>query len=79
MDFLQTSVCLLVLFFINLKVNYGEIRLFPAIIFIVAFYIERITLGKIIAKFYYSCYTIIEKLNSKLRGKIKNDKTNKND
>ena len=76
-DFIQTSISIVLVFYINLKVNYGEVRLFPIIITMTSFSIERITLGKFIAKLYISCYNKLQKLNNKLWGKIKHGKTNK--
>ena len=79
LDFCQTALSILIAFLINLKLNYGEIIFFPVLIVLVSFIIERLTLGKIIAKFIFSCYNVIIKLNKKLWGKINNGKTNKAD
>ena len=76
-DFIQTSISLLYLFMVNLKYNYGSIRLFPILIFFLSFSIERLTIGKIVAKFYLSCYNLLTKFNKRLWSKIKNGKTNK--
>lgn len=78
-DFIQTIICCLILFFVNLKYNYGLFRLFPIIIFLIFFTLERFTLGKIIAKFYNLCYNLLTKLFKKVTKKFKHDKTNKND
>ena len=75
LDFLGTSLSLAILFFVNLNVNYGLIRLYPAIIFLLSFSIERFTLGKIVAKFYLSCYNTFIKFIDKL--KKKKNETNK--
>ena len=77
LDIIEISICLFLIFICNLKFNYGLIRLFPILIFTLSFSIERITLGKIIAKFYLSCYNMFNKINKRLWGKLKNDKTNK--
>lgn len=76
LDVLQTSLALALLFLTNLHTNYGQIRLFPAIIFLLAFSLERQTLGKLIAKLYNSCYNLLKQLNKRIWRK-KNDKTNK--
>ena len=76
-DFIQTCVCLFIIFIVNVKVNYGIIRLFPYLLFLTSFFIERITIGKVIAKFYLKCYNLLTKLNSKLWSKLKNGKSNK--
>lgn len=79
LDFLQTSLCLFLLFLVNLKVNFGQIRLFPAVLVLICFTIHRLTLGKIIAKLYISCYNKLQKLISLPWRKNKDAKTNKND
>ena len=79
LDILETSVVLSVVFIVNLNFNYGQIRLFPILIFLIFFVIERYTIGKIIAKIYISCYNLLTKLNKKIWSKLKHDKTNKTD
>ena len=76
-DFIQTLICLIIIFFTNLKVNFGEIRLFPYLLFLTSFYLERISIGKVIAKIYLKCYNLLTKLNFKLWSKLKNGKNNK--
>lgn len=76
-DFIQTSICLIILFFVNLQINFGEIRIFPFLLFLTAFYLERISVGKVIAKIYLKCYNLLTKLNFKLWSKFKNGKNNK--
>lgn len=78
-DIIQTSFIIFVEFIINLKYNYGQIRLFPIFIFLIFFTIERLTLGKIVAKFYSSCYNNLIKLICKMWRKKQNDKTNEID
>ena len=79
LDIIETSVVLSVVFIVNLNFNYGQIRLFPILIFLIFFVIERYTIGKIIAKIYISCYNLLTKLNKKIWSKLKHDKTNKTD
>lgn len=78
LDFIATSLCLVLVFGVNVYFNYGSIRLFPFSIFFGAFCLERFTLGKIIAKIYSVCYNLLTKLNKKIWRKIENAKTNKN-
>ena len=78
-DFIQTFISLVLLFFANLKYNYGLFRLFPIIIFLFAFAIERFTLGKIIAKFYHVCYNSLTKFLQKITNRIKRDEKHKDD
>ena len=75
-DILQTSIILFILFIFNLNYNFGLIRFFPILIFILVFYLERYTFGKLFAKLYLSCYNLIIKLNNKFWRK-KHDKANK--
>lgn len=78
-DFIQTIICIFLLFFVNLSFNYGTFRLFSLLLFLLAFSIERFSLGKIIAKFYLVCYTFINKIFQKVAKKFNRDKTNKDD
>lgn len=78
-DFVQTSISLFLLFFVNLNYNYGLFRVFPIIIFLIAFAIERFTLGKIIAKFYHVCYNSFTKFLQKITKRLKRDKKHKDD
>lgn len=67
-------------FFVMLLVSntfsYGEVRLFIPICFLSAFTLERISIGKIVAKTYLWCYTkfrnfckLIQKTREKQNGK----------
>lgn len=76
MDIIQTLFVLLILFISNLNYNYGKIRLFTYIIFIISFTLYRISVGKLVAKGYKVCYNFINKLFKRV--KSTNDKTNKN-
>lgn len=76
-DFFQTLTCLSMLFLVNLKINYGEIRFFPYLLFLISFTLERITIGKLIAKIYLRCYNLLTKLKYELWSKLKNGKNNK--
>jgi len=77
-DLIQTSLSLGIIFYVNLKYNYGLFRLYPYIIYGVAFAIERFTLGKVIAKIYLVCYNFFVKIKNKLWRKSKNAQTDKN-
>ena len=74
-DIIETCCCLYLIFIFNLKLNYGVLRLFPAIIFMTSFSLERLTIGKIVAKFYICCYNLLEKLKKR---KPNTNETNKN-
>ena len=55
-DFIQTTIALVITFYSNLVFHYGQIRIIIFVIICIAFYIERLTIGKIVAKFYFKCY-----------------------
>ena len=74
LDFIETILILFIVFISNLYFNYGCIRLYPILVFVISFWIERITIGKIVAKFYLKCYSLLIKLRNKIWRK--NDKTN---
>lgn len=79
LDFIETFFILCIFFKVNLQFNYGVFRFFPIIIFLLSFTIERFTIGKLVAKFYLSCYNCLTKLNKLLWRKLKNGKTKKTD
>lgn len=66
LEFLTTFFSFLVLFFVNQKLNYGQMRIYVFIFFVASLLIERITLGKVIAKTQNWCYTQFRKLVNKL-------------
>ena len=78
LDFFATSLCLTIIFFVNLKLNCGLVRVFPFLCFMLSFCIERFTIGKLIAKIYLSCYNFLTKLNKRI-WRRKSAKANKND
>lgn len=78
LDFIQTTICLSLIFIVNVKFNYGDLRLFPVICFLLSFTIERFTIGKLIAKIYLTCYNFLTKLNKRIWRKKKDAKANKN-
>ncbi len=78
LDFVATSLCVILVFVVNVCFNYGSVRLFPFAVFFAFFCLERFTLGKIIAKIYCVCYNHLTKLKKKIWRKIENAKTNKN-
>ena len=76
-----TICCFFILFLINLKLNYGVFRIYIFIVFFLSVFVERITLGKLIAKTQNWCYNVFrkfvnftkEKLNGKRKEKTKNN------
>lgn len=71
LDIIQTALCMALIYVVNIKFNYGELRLFPFVCFLMAFSLERFTIGKLIAKIYLSCYNFFTKLVKKLWSKKK--------
>lgn len=71
LDFVSTIINALVLFVVNLYFNYGEIRLFAIAIFELGFTIQRLTLGKIFAKFFILLYNLVLKILKKLKNLFK--------
>ena len=68
---ISTILCFFVLFFVNSKINYGQMRLYILVFFVLSIFLERISVGKIIAKTYNWCYTQFEKVINTLT-KVKN-------
>lgn len=55
-DFAAT-ICVFAIFFVTIfKLDYGNIRFYHVLIFFVFLVLQRITLGKLIAKFIQVCY-----------------------
>ena len=62
----------------NLLVNYGDLRFFPFLAFWGAFVLQRLTIGKILAKFMEKCYNFLRKLLKTIFEKLKWKKKEKN-
>ena len=52
----------LILFFVNLKTNYGQFRVYIFVVFFLFLSIQRITVGKLIAKSKIWCYNTFKKI-----------------
>lgn len=65
-DFFALGMCCLVFFLINLKILFGEIRLYAIMLFFSFLIIERISIGKLLEKFFYMCYNALVKLIKRL-------------
>lgn len=59
--FLCTILSASLLFYTNLKINYGKARLYVLVIFFLAYIIERITIGKLWTKLIEKCYNVSER------------------
>ncbi len=76
---LATISSFLILFFVNLNTNYGQFRIYVLVVFLLFLFLQRLTLGKLIAKTNVWCYTNFRKLTNlltkvKLNGKQKKQK-----
>ena len=75
-QFFATTLSAIILLLINTKQNFGQLRLYVFVFFILFLILERITLGKLIAKSMNVCYTFFRKVINKLL-KVKLWKKNK--
>lgn len=72
--FFSTLLSFFTLFMLNLKINYGQFRVFIFIVFFLFLFLERISLGKVIAKTQIWCYTTFTKVVNKIKNIGKNGK-----
>ena len=70
-NFLATSVILIIFYLVVLSKNYGEMRWFCFLAAFLAIVIQRITFGKIIAKFYDLWYNAFEKIKQRINKRQK--------
>ena len=71
--FFSTFLAFLLCFFLNLKTNYGEFRIFPIFAFSLAFAIERFFAQNFLAKPFAKCYNKIKgKFDERRARKAKN-------
>ena len=75
-----TVASALLLYFVNLKVNFGRFRFYILVLFTLALIVERFTIGKLWTKLLEKCYNKLVKLktwlNGKLNGRKKQEKQN---
>ena len=74
---IATVICFLVLFLINLKTNFGQFRVYIFVVFFLSLFLQRITLGKIIAKTQNICYNTFKKFTKALTKVLDKWKTKK--
>ena len=80
LDVVATVVCCLVFLFAILNFNFGEMRLYLILAFILGLLLQRFSLGYIIAKFFVWWYNVLKKVVSKInygKPKKKQEKVNK--
>lgn len=61
LDFLATLVVGAIFFLLILKINYGEIRLWQILFFVASLMLERVSVGKLVAKGLSLCYNFFSK------------------
>lgn len=76
--FISTILSGIILFFVNLNLNYGEFRIFVLIEFLFFLLLEMFTIGKLWTKTIDKCYNQIEKFRAKLTKGKKWKKNKKN-
>ncbi len=76
---IATILCFFILFLVNLKTNYGQFRLYIFLVYFLFIFVERITIGKVIAKTNIWCYNTFKKfINIITKGKKWKKKTKEN-
>ena len=66
LDILSILIICGVLFFINLKINFGQFRFYVPLAFFTGLILERYTLGLFVAKICSWCYTKFRNLIAKI-------------
>lgn len=61
LDFVATIFVGAIFFLLILKINYGEIRLWQILFFVASLVLERVTIGKLVAKWLSLCYNFFSK------------------
>jgi len=72
LDFLATILAMFILFVLILKISYGELRLWHILFFSMALFLERATIGKLVAKGIMLCYNFVVKILRKCLSKLQN-------
>ena len=70
-NFLATSIILFIFYLVVVSKNFGEMRWFCFLAAFLAIVIQRLTFGKLIAKFYGLWYNAFEKLKQRINKKLK--------
>ncbi|MDD4815865.1 MAG: spore cortex biosynthesis protein YabQ [Clostridia bacterium] len=70
LDIVSTLVVFVIFFLLILNISYGEIRFYQAIFFVLALWIERLTIGKLVAKAIFVCYNFCGKIMRKTYKKL---------
>lgn len=75
-DIISTFLCFCVAFAICYIFNFGQFRMFIPVIFWIFVYLERISLGKLVAKGYSKCYNAFVKISQRLTKVLYKNKKN---
>ena len=74
--FLASFFVIFLFFVLNLKLNFGEFRLYTVFTFLLAFCIERFFVSNFVAKPVAKCYNIIKgKINERRTARAKKNQT----
>ena len=65
-----TILSAVLLFIVNLQVNYGRFRVYILLLFTISFIVERYTIGKLWTKALEKCYNKLIKFKTWLNGKV---------
>lgn len=72
LDILSTLAVFVVFFLLILNIAYGEIRVYQIAVFVIALAVERLTIGKLVAKAIFVCYNFCGKVLRKTYKKLSN-------
>ena len=72
--FFATFFTIQFLYFVNLKINFGQFRFYVIFVFFFAFFIQRFLSKKFIAKIIKWCYNKFENFKKRIRKQNRNEK-----
>jgi len=72
LDIVSTLIVFVIFFFLILNIANGEIRFYQIVFFVLALAIERLTIGKLVAKAITVCYNFCGKVLRKTYKKVSN-------
>lgn len=75
LDFLSILLCFIIFFFLILNISYGEVRFYQIVLFLLALFLQRITLGKLFAYISKKCYTSLVIIKNKIILRLTKNKT----
>ena len=72
LDILSTLIVFIIFFLLILNIAYGEIRVYQIAVFVIALAVERLTIGKLVAKAIFVCYNFCRKVLRRAYKKFSN-------